>query len=73
MKEMERLHGAALERGRVVKIENGKYRVESLDRPGLKSTAMKVFSGETLTEGDSVFFTCLRTGTESSCANGKEG
>lgn len=56
MKEMERLHGAALERGRVAKIENGKYRVESLDRPGLKSTAIKVFSGETLTEGDSVFF-----------------
>lgn len=56
MKETERLHGAALERGRVTKIENGKYRVESLDRPGLKSTAMKVFSGETLTEGDSVFF-----------------
>lgn len=56
MKEYDKTHGSALERGRVVGIENEKYRVESLDRPGLKSKAMKVFSGETLTEGDSVFF-----------------
>lgn len=56
MKEKQEMHGAALERGRVVNIENGKYRVESLDRPGLSSTPMKIFSGETLTKGDSVFF-----------------
>lgn len=51
------LYGAALERGVIEKIENGKYRVSSLTRDGIASMPIKsINETDTYSIGDKVYF-----------------
>lgn len=50
-------YGAPLERGVIEKIENGKYRVSSITRDGIKSLPMRALSaGDAFSVGDIVYF-----------------
>lgn len=50
-------YGAPMERGVVEKIENGKYRVSSITRDGIKSLPMRaLLDGEVYSVGDIVYF-----------------
>lgn len=50
-------YGAPLERGVIEQIENGKYRVSSITRDGIKSLPMRALSDlEVYSVGDIVYF-----------------
>lgn len=50
-------YGAPLERGVIEKIENGKYRVSSINRDGIKSLPIGTLSdGDAFSVGDIVYF-----------------
>lgn len=49
-------YGAAIERGKVVGLENGRYIVESLTREGIITPPMEAMDGQTYQAGDTVYF-----------------
>ena len=55
--------GAAIERGRVVSVENGGYEVASLERDGIVSPAIPAAGGAEYAAGDDVLFCLFRDGT----------
>ena len=48
--------GAFLERGVVEKIEDGRYRVASITRDGIRSLPMRTLWEESISVGDIVYF-----------------
>lgn len=48
--------GAQIERGRVTKETEGRYILESLDRPGVTTMPLKDLLGETYQTGDRVLY-----------------
>lgn len=56
-------NGALMEIGVIEKIENDKYVVASITRPGMKTLPLKALSGDDiLSVGDKVFFFMLPNG-----------
>lgn len=58
------MYGAPLERGRIEKIENGKYTVASITRNGISSLPIPALNpAETFSIGDNVYFYLFADGT----------
>ena len=55
--------GAKLERGKVTAASGSLYDIESYDRPGLKAEGLEAYYGDTLAEGDQVYFFLFDDGT----------
>lgn len=49
-------YGAAMERGRVLGLTKGRATVASFDRDGLVAGGLQILPGQTVSEGDVVFF-----------------
>ena len=55
--------GAPVERGHVLRLEQGRAVVDSVDRDGLTTAPLTLMPGLTVSEGDAVFFCAFDDGT----------
>lgn len=60
--EKERF-GAHMERGKVTEFAEGKYRLESISRPGITTPPLSPIYGLELEVGDMAFFCLFNDGT----------
>lgn len=58
---MEEKYGARIERGKIIRANEGKYTVASLDRPGIIAEGMQAISGN-FEAGEMVAFFMFRDG-----------
>lgn len=56
-------YGAPVERGRVLRVSDGRAVVESVDRDGLITPPIMILAGLTVSDGDTVFFCAFEDGT----------
>lgn len=51
-----RMYGAAIERGKILSVESGGYRIESYTRDGITTPPIPAMGGAAYSAGDRVYF-----------------